>query len=394
MAGAFEGIRIIDLTHAMAGPMATMILADQGADVIKIEPPGTGDMGRRMGNGPGGIPPMFATSNRNKRSMVVNLRDPRGVELARRLASGADVFVHNFRPGTAERMGLGEAVLRAVRPDLIYVSISGFGESGPYSHKRAYDPIVQALSGLADIQADRDTGRPRMVRLIVVDKLTGLTGAQAIAAALFARERTGVGQHVRLSMLDAMIAFLWPEGMVEYTYPDHPAFGIRPPGAPDLVFETADGYVTVAANTDAEWRGLASALEHPEWIDDPRFRTPQLRFHNNKVRLEMTGAVLRTKNSAHWLERLEANDVPSAPVLRREAMMRDPQVVANEIIVEAVRPDGVRIRQTRPPARFDRTPAAIRRQAPRMGEHTEEVLREAGLSPAEIAELRAAGVVA
>ncbi len=216
--GPLSGYRIIDVTQMLSGPMATMILGDQGADVIKVEPPGTGDLTRGMGAGSRGIPPTFAIINRNKRSMALNLKDHRGLAVMKHLIAGADVFVQNFRPGRAERMGLGEAELRRLKPDLIYVSISGFGDRGPYVERRVYDPVIQALSGLAAIQTDHKTGRPQMMRLIIPDKVTALTAAQAITAALLARERTGEGQHVRLAMLDAVIAFLWPEGMARHTF--------------------------------------------------------------------------------------------------------------------------------------------------------------------------------
>ena len=206
--GPLGGYRIIDATQMVSGPMATMILADQGADVIKVEPPGVGDLTRAMGGSRRGMAPTFAVINRNKRSIALNLKDGRGVDLLNRLVATADVFVQNFRPGRAEKMGIGEPQLRRVRPDLVYVSISGFGEKGPYAHKRVYDPVIQALSGLADIQADWRSGRPQMMRLIIPDKVTALTAAQAITAALLARHRSGEGQHVRLAMLDAVIAFM------------------------------------------------------------------------------------------------------------------------------------------------------------------------------------------
>jgi crotonobetainyl-CoA:carnitine CoA-transferase CaiB-like acyl-CoA transferase len=209
MPGPLAGYRIIDVTQMISGPMATMLLADQGADVIKVEPPGMGDLTRALG-GPRGMSPTFSIVNRNKRSIVINLKDRRGIELLERLVAGADLFVQNFRPGVAEQMGIGEAALRHIKPNLVYVSISGFGESGPYVHKRVYDPVIQALSGLASIQGDPASGRPRMMRLIIPDKVTALTAAQAMTAALLARERTGKGQHVRLAMLDAAISFLWP----------------------------------------------------------------------------------------------------------------------------------------------------------------------------------------
>ena len=393
MPGPLAGYRIIDVTQMLSGPMATMMLADQGADVIKVEPPSTGDLTRALGGGSRGMAPTFATINRNKRSVVLNLKDRRGIELLERLVADADLFVQNFRPGVADRMGIGEAALRRIKPNLVYVSISGFGESGPYVHKRVYDPVIQALSGLASIQGDPVTGRPRMIRLIVPDKVTALTAAQAMTAALLARERTGEGQHVRLAMLDAVIAFLWPEGMARHTFIGSAPVVVRP-DARDLVFETADGYITVGAVSDAEWAGLTRALGHPEWLDDPRFQTPAGRVKHADARLELTAEVLKTRTSAEWLARLEAEDVPCAPVLSREEVIADAQVAANELIVESDHPQAGRMRQPRPAARFERTPAEIRSPAPLLGEHTDAVLTELGISPAQLAALRAAGVVA
>ncbi len=393
MAGALDGYRIVDASQMVSGPMATMILADQGADVVKVEPPVTGDLTRALGASRRGLSPSFAIINRNKRSIAIDLKQSRGVELLKKLVARADVFVQNFRPDTAERMGIGERELRAVKRDLVYVSISGFGEKGPYAHRRVYDPVIQALSGLADIQADWETGRPRMMRLIVPDKVTALTAAQAITAAILARERTGKGQHVRLAMLDAVIAFLWPEGMARYTFPGAKSSAVRP-RSPDLIFETADGYITVGAVSDAEWKGLATALGHPEWIDDPRFNTPAARVANVKQRLELTARVLRERTSAEWLARLEANQVPSAPVLSREQVLTDPQVLENRLIVESTHPHAGPMREPRPAARFEATPAEIRRAAPLLGEHTDEILTEFGLTSDTIADLRSSGIVA
>ncbi len=392
MPGPLAGYRIIDVTQMISGPMATMLLADQGADVIKVEPPGMGDLTRALG-GPRGMSPTFSIVNRNKRSIVINLKDRQGIKLLERLVASADLFVQNFRPGVAEQMGIGEAALRRVKSNLVYVSISGFGESGPYTHKRVYDPVIQALSGLASIQGDPAGGRPRMMRLIIPDKVTALTAAQAMTAALLARERTGEGQHVRLAMLDAVISFLWPEAMALHTFIGAKNVVTRP-NVRDLVFETADGYITVGVVSDAEWLGLTRALEHPEWLDDPRFKTPAGRVKYADARLELTAEVIKTRTSAEWLTRLDGEQVPCAPILSREDLLTDPQIAANALIIESEHPQAGRMRQARPAARFDGTPAELRSPAPLLGEHTDAVLTELGVSLEQLAALRSAGAVA
>ena len=381
--GPLEGIRILDLTSMISGPVATMLLADQGADVIKVEPPG-GDLVRALGPNRAGFTATFVSSNRSKRSVVLDLKTSDGLAALKRLISTADVFVQNFRPGAIERMGLGEDVVRALRSDIIYVSISGFGETGPYAHKRVYDPVIQALSGLASIQADRDTGRPRMVRTIIPDKTTALTAAQAITAALFSRERTGRGQHVKLAMLDAMVAYLWPEGMTGLTFVGREVHASRAQLAQDLIFETADGYITVGAVSDAEWRGLCAVLERSEWLDDERFKTAAGRVINAAERLAMTGMVLKQRDGADWLERLDREGVPCAPVLSREQVIEHEQIRVNATIEEHDHAIAGRIRQARPAARFSATPARIRRPAPALGEHSREVLGEIGFTAAEV----------
>ncbi len=394
MPGPLEGVRVVDVTTMISGPVATRILADQGADVVKVEAPGVGDLVRHMGATKNGMSSTFATSNRNKRSIVIDLKREEGRAVLLRLIENADVFVQNFRPGAVERMGIGENVLRRTRPDLIYVSISGFGETGPYAHKRVYDPIVQALSGLAAIQADRASGRPRMMRLIVPDKLTAITAAQAITAALFGRARTSKGQHLRLSMLDATVEFHWPEGMAGHTWIGR---GVGTRGAryaQDLVFETADGFITAGAVSDVEWEGLCRAIDRLDWLEDERFATPAGRVANAGKRLTLLQDVLATKTSAQWLERLEAEDVPCAPVLDRGELIEHPQIVENGLVVESDHPIGGRMRQARPAARFDGEKTEIRLPAPSFGEHTDEVLLEAGVDATEISELRAAGIIA
>ncbi len=392
MPGALDGIRVIDATQMISGPVATRILADQGADVIKLETP-RGDLVRYMGVERGGVSATFVTSNRNKRSLALDLKQPEALRWLLRLVATADVFVQNFRPGAATRLGIGEEALRAVRQDLLYVSISGFGERGPFAHKRVYDPVVQALSGLAAIQADRESGRPRMIRLIVPDKLTALTAAQAITAALFARERGAGGQHLRLSMLDATVAFLWPEGMAGHTWLGKKRRGDSARFAQDLVFETRDGYITVGAVSDDEWRGLCRAIDKLEWLEDERFATPASRIVHAGARLELLQQVLGAAGSAHWLARFEAEDVPCAPVLDRETLLEHPQIIENALVVEGEHPTGGPLRQARPPEQLDRTPSALRRPAPGLGEHSDEVLTELGADAKTRARLRETGAM-
>ena len=394
MPGPLDGYRVIDLTTMVSGPFATMMLGDQGADVIKVEAPGRGDHVRTGGDRVGGLAANFVNNNRNKRSIAVDLKHPRGREAALRLAAGADVFIQNFRPGVADRLGVGEAAVRAVCPEVVYVSISGFGETGPYAAKRAYDPVIQAASGLASIQGGADDARPRLVRTILPDKLTGVTAAQAVTAALLARARTGKGQHVRLSMLDAVVAFLWASDMGGQTFLDRPPGEQRAASFIDLIYETKDGFMSVAVMSDREWAGLARALGRPEWLEDGRFKTPALRDANIDARLSLTQEALRVRTTAEWMARLEAEDVPCAPVLTRDALVAHPQLRAGGTLVEFDHPAAGRLRQARPAARFEATPSALRRGAPTLGEHTDALLAEAGFPPAEIAALRAAGAVA
>ena len=390
--GPLEGVRVLDLTSMISGPVATMMLADQGAEVIKVEPP-EGELVRHMGRNAGGLTSVFLSANRSKRSIGLDLKNPAGVDVLKQLIPSADVFVQNFRPGAIDRMGLGETVVRDLNASVIYVSISGFGETGPYAHKRVYDPVIQALSGLADIQMDSASGRPQMIRTIIPDKTTSVTAAQAITAALFRRERTGEGQHVRLAMLDTMVAYLWPEGMARYTFADRPPEPMKGEASPDLIYLTQDGYITAGALSDKEWPGMCRALNRPQWIDDERFRTANARVVHGKLRREMTAEVLLTRSSAEWLERLDNEGVPSAPVLGRHEVIDHPQIQANEMIVEDVHPVAGPIRQARPAARFDRTPARIRGPAPELGADTMALLGELGCSAAEIDELVANGAV-
>ena len=389
----FEGIRVLDLTSMISGPTATLMLADQGAEVIKIENPEFGDHTRIVSTRRNGMSASFLNNNRNKRSVTLNLKDKRGLSALLKLAETADVVVQNFRPGVADRIGVGEIAIRAIKPNVIYVSISGFGDTGPYSQKPVYDPLVQALSGLTTVQAGSDQERPRLVRTILPDKLTGYAGAQAISAALFHRERTGEGQHITLSMLDTVVSFLWGSDMGGHTFVGDELKEETSQSFIDLIYETTDGYISVAVQSNKEWHGLSRAFEMPEMVEDPRFKTAALRQEHIDERLTFTQEVLRTRSCAEWLERLEAADVPSAPVLKRKEVIHHPQVIANETLMEVDHPIAGKLRQARPAPRFSKTPIPTGQGAPLLGADTLEILKGVGFSDTELHDMEQDGVI-
>ena len=317
MSGPLNGVRVLDLTGVVSGPFATMFLADQGADVLKIEPIG-GDITRRSRasiDKAGEFSALFISSNRGKRSLSIDIKSDAGREILTKLVAQADVLVQNFRPGTMERLGLGADELRQRHPRLIYVSISGVGDSGPYVKKRVYDPIIQGLSGFADIQSEPTTNRPQMIRTIVCDKTTAVFTAQAVSSALYAREKTGKGDHIQVAMLDTMISYLWPEGMMQYTVVGAEAASADPNDRPDLVFKTSDGYITGGTISDSEWQGFCRASGDPELAKDPRFATPSARSRQCDRAHPQDGGVYR---SAH------DRRMAGAARRRRRAVRADP----------------------------------------------------------------------
>lgn len=391
MAGPFTGIRIIDLTTMISGPLATMTLADQGADVIKVETPGTGDYGRLVATRRGDFSASFVNNNRNKRSIVIDLKNPEGIEILEELISEADVLVQNFRPGVADRMGIGEEQMRSINPAIVYVSICGFGFDGPYAQKPVFDPLVQAVSGLTTVQAGSDEGRPKLVRTILPDKLTAIQASQAISAALFARERSGEGQHVTLSMLDTIVAFLWSSDMGGHTFIGDETETEVAQSFIDLIYETKDGYVSVAVMLDKHWKGFAEAVGDPSLVEDERFNTPEMREVNKDARTQLMQELMKKMNSDELIAKLENNDVPCAPVLSRSEMRVHPQVLANEIIEENTHPQAGKLRQVRQPAQFSVTNNEHRYAAPVYGAHTREVLEEFGFSKDKIKSFEESG---
>jgi crotonobetainyl-CoA:carnitine CoA-transferase CaiB-like acyl-CoA transferase len=381
-----EGYRVIDLTMNMSGPLATMLLADQGADVVKVEPPG-GDPIRQVGSGSPGLTAYFANLNRNKRSIVVDLKTDHGVGIVRHLATQADVFVENFRPGVADRLGVGATALRALNQQLVYLAISGFGPAGPRRDAPAYDHVVQALSGMASLQAG-NTGEPSLVRHGLVDKATAYTAAQAITAALLQRHRSGEGAVIDVSMLDVAIGFLWPDGMMDRTV-EAPERDLPSIARSFRLTRTSDGFISVVTLTDRQWSGMMAAVAMEA---DERSGSVQGRMQHGAQTMREVVRRLGTMTTVEALARLSEHGVPCAPVVDLDALTTEPQVVASDTIQFLDHPVLGPLRQPRPAARW-RDGTDRWKPAPTLGQHTDEILAASGLDPARIEQLRADRVV-
>jgi crotonobetainyl-CoA:carnitine CoA-transferase CaiB-like acyl-CoA transferase len=393
--GPMDGIRVLDLSIAVTGPYVAALLADQGARVVKVERPGIGDIARWVGVSVNGMSSLYLVCNRGKRSIAVDLGNRHGIDIVRRLAKDVDVVVQNFRPGVMDRLGLGYDDIKAMNPDVVYASLSGFGSEGPCKDRSAYDTAMQAYAGFAANQADPHDGVPTFLRQTAADKVTALFATQAITAALFARERTGAGQHVELSMMDAVVSFLWVDAaanevLLESDHTQHSSFvaGFQP-------MQFADGWGIVVPTSDADFAGMCKALG-VEGHDDPRVATIEERIKHRDVLeplLDMCYALAANLTQEEATRRFEQQRVPFSMILTPEEITRDPHAVAVGLFTEADHHVVGRTRMPRHPALFHGTPAALAGDSPALGEHTDEILIELGLGH-RILDLRSTGVVA
>lgn len=394
MPGPLHGIRIVDVTEVISGPLATMILADQGADIVKVEPPKYGDESRQLANYRAGMAALYLNCNHGKRSIGINLKTGEGLELLYELVRGADVFTQNWRPGAAERLKIGEADLRRINPNIVYASIAGYGEEGPYASRRGYDPCFQALTGYVAAQLNPEIPIPDLVRNAVVDKATSYALAQGITAALLARERGAPGQHVRISMLDAGLAFFWPDGMLRHSLIGDDVENYSVPGERYQLLPTKDGHIVMWTSTTAQIHASLRAVGRGDLADDPRHRGKvSLEEANQIERAEALrdGIAARTTEDAY--KSLIDHEVAAAPVLTHTQVLEDPQLTHNDSVLEATHPVYGRYRRARPAVKFSVSQADDSVASALYGDHTDEILDEIGCSDERKAELRRKNVV-
>ena len=391
--GPLAGMRVVDLTTILLGPVATQMLGDLGADVVKVESPG-GDAVRGAGPPPveDGMGAIFLTNNRNKRGIVLDLKDPRGLEAMMRLLESADAFVHNMRPRAIEKLGLDYPAVNARNASIVYCGAWGFRRSGPYGHKPAYDDMIQAVSGLAALQAV--DGEPRYAGSVVADKVTGLHVAVAVLSALVHRARTGEGQCIEVPMFETLVAFNMFEHLYGKTYePPRGTMGYPRALSPDRrPYRTRDGWIGALPYTDRQWAALFEIANRPDLAEDPRFATlPSRLAHIDEV-YAMLGELLAERTTAEWLEALDAANVPCMPVNTPDDLLDDPHLAATGFWKTMEHPDLGTLRFPGIPARFSKTPGAIRRTPPGLGEHSVEVLTEIGYERTDVDALVEAGV--
>ncbi len=391
MPGALDGVKIIDLTAVLLGPFATQHMADMGADVIKIEPP-EGDLLRNSGRGPSPkMGPIYVAAGRNKRSVCLDLKRPAAIEVVKRLVKDADVFIHNSRPQAIERLGLGYADLKKIRPDLIYAYSLGYKRSGPYGHKPAFDDLVQGVSGAASLPSRVDGGPPRFMPSLVADKTTGLHLAMAVLAALFHRERTGQGQAIEVPMFETLVSFWMTEHLFGETF--KPPTGTM--GYDRIInkyrhpFRTSDGYICALPYTDRHWQKFFEIAGRPDIASDPRFVDGPTRARHYSELYQVLDSLLLDRPTAEWLTLFDEADIPAMPVRTLEEIPHDPHLVATAFFTERDHPTEGRITTMASPLDFSATPTSFRRHAPRLGVDGPDVLREHGYTQAQIDALMA-----
>lgn len=394
MTGALTGMRVIESTQHLAGPSCAMFLADMGAEVIKIERPGQGDATRILGKLQNGESPMYTALNRNKLSLTLNYKDPRAVEIFLRLAAESDVIVENNRPGVMGRLGLGYDAIRAVQPQIVYASISGFGQTGPYCERGGYDTIAQGMSGIMSATGN-EGAPPAKAGVPVVDIGTGLFTAYGILAAYIHRQRTGEGQYLDMALLDCAIAFSIWEAAAVFSGGEVPMpFGsMHRRNQPHGAFKTKDGYLCIAADQQHHWKIFCELVGLQHCLDDPRFATNRNRLDNRHVLQDAMEAVLVNKTSAEWNDLLAAAGVPCGPVYRYDQVFEDAHVKHRQMAVAVEHPKAGRITITNTPLQLSKTPGHVRLPAPTLGQHTDEILRRLGYDEATLAQYHAEGVV-
>jgi crotonobetainyl-CoA:carnitine CoA-transferase CaiB-like acyl-CoA transferase len=384
MGGPLSGVRVLDFSSAVTGPFCTMLMGDLGADIIKIESAGGDIMRQHNITFKAGVGSWFINFNRNKRSLQLDLKRPEARDTVLHMVEQSDVLVQNFRPGVMKRLGLDYQAVRARNPKLVYLSISGFGADGPYSHKPCYDPVIQGMTGLAFVQGGK--ANPTFVRMAIADKMTSMNAIYHVLAALVAAERQGVGQEIQLSMIDSLLSFIAPDSFFGYTFiPDDEFRELSISRATLQPMPTKDGYIVACAATNPQWERMCRAMGKPEWIE--QYPNPKDRVSNVDHIMAGINETFPRKTSQEWLTIFDAADVPCGPVYTFDEALLDPQLAVNETFVEYDHPIAGRVRGINVPGKFSETTPATPRPAPGLGEHTIEILSELGVPQARIAAL-------